>query len=96
MVLPTGIQTFQDVDNAMHAYNRVTGKPLDLLGSEPDFYTLSNSQKDRKIAFINLGMAATGLVAYKLAKRSKLTTPNFIKGPRRIGRCNLSSEVGFS
>ena len=36
------VQTFRDVDNAMLEYYRVTGKPLDPLGSEPflsDFYT---------------------------------------------------------
>ena len=35
-----------------------------------DFYTPSNDQKDREIAFIVLGVAATGLEAYKISKKS--------------------------
>ena len=65
------VQTFRDVDAAMHECNRVTGKPLDPLGSQPllpDFYTPSNSQKYYEIAFIILGMAAMGPVTHKLAK----------------------------
>ena len=64
-------QTFRDVDEAMREYPRVTGTNLDPLGPEPklsDFYVPSNGQRDREIAFVVLGMAATGLVAYKLAK----------------------------
>ena len=48
---------------------RVTGHKLDSLGSEPqlsDFYTPSGGQKNREIAFVVAGIAATGLVAYKL------------------------------
>ena len=55
----------------MQEYNPVTGKPLDPLASEPllsDFYTPSDSHKDCEITFIILGMAVTGLVAYKLTK----------------------------
>ena len=65
------IQTFRDVNDAMREYSRVTGTKLDPLGPEPklsDFYVPSSSQRDREIAFVVLGMAATGLVAYKLAK----------------------------
>ena len=65
------IQTFRDVDAAMRKYATATGKTLDPLGAEPqlsDYYTPSESQKDREIAFIVLGMAATGVIAYKLAK----------------------------
>ena len=64
------VQTFRDVDAAIREYAHVTGKTLDPLGPEPqlsDFYTPSSDQKDREIAFVVLGMAATGLVAYKLA-----------------------------
>ena len=60
------VQTFRDADAAMRLYVQVTGKTLDPLGHEPllsDFYTPSVDQKD-----LILGMAATGLVAYKLAK----------------------------
>ncbi|MEW8067760.1 MAG: hypothetical protein AB2804_14140 [Candidatus Thiodiazotropha endolucinida] len=65
------VQTFRDVDDAMREYSRVTGTKLDPLGPEPklsDFYVPSSGQRDREIAFVVLGMAATGLVAYKLAK----------------------------
>ena len=63
------VQTFRDVDQAMREYAQVTGQPLDPLGPEPqlsDFYTPSDDQKDREIVFVILGMAATGLVTYKL------------------------------
>ena len=65
------VQTFRDVDHAIREYSRVTGTKLDPLGPEPklsDFYVPSGGQRDREIAFVVLGMAATGLVAYKLAK----------------------------
>ena len=65
------VKTFQDVDAAMQEYAQVTGHTLNPLGPEPqlaDFYSLSDGQKDREIAFFVLGMAATGLVAYQLAK----------------------------
>lgn len=68
------VQTFRDVDAAIREYSQFAGnssKTLDPLGPEPqlsDFYMLSDDQKDREIAFVILGMAATGLVAYKLAK----------------------------
>ena len=65
------VQTFQDVDVAMRQYHLVTGNTLDPMGPEPqlsDFYVPSDDQKSREIAFIVIGMAATGLVAYKLAK----------------------------
>ena len=65
------VQTFRDADPAIRLYVQVTGKTLDPLGSEPqlsDFYTPSVDQKDPEITFLILGMAATGLVAYKLAK----------------------------
>ena len=65
------IQTFWDVDAVMREYAMATGKTLDPLGAEPklsDYYTPSESQKDHEIAFIVLGMAATGYAAYKLAE----------------------------
>ena len=67
------VQTFRDVDAAMREYALVTGgqNNLDPLGPEPqlgDFYTPSGDQKNRELAFVVVGMAATGLVAYKLAK----------------------------
>jgi len=65
------VQTFRDVDAAIHEYSQVTGHSLDPLGPKPllgDYYHPSSSQKDREIAFIMLGMATTALVAYKLAK----------------------------
>ena len=65
------VKTFRDVDAAMQEYAQVTGHNLDPMGPEPqlaDFYSPSDGQKDREIAFVVLGMAATGLVAYHLAK----------------------------
>lgn len=65
------VQTFRDVDAAMREYSQVTGHHIDPLGPEPqlsDFYQPSGDQKDRELAFVVLGMAATGLVAYRLAK----------------------------
>ena len=65
------VRTFQDIDTAIREYAQVTGKQLDPLGQEPtfaDFYTPSDDQKDREIAFVILGMATTGLVAYQLTK----------------------------
>ena len=65
------VQTFRDADAAIRLYAQVTGKTLNPLGPEPqlsDFYTPSVDQKDREITFLILGMAAAGLVAYKLAK----------------------------
>ena len=65
------VQTFQDVDAAMREYSLVTGNQLDPLGQEPqlsDYYAPSSDQKNREIAFVVVGLAATGLVAYKLAK----------------------------
>ena len=65
------VKTFRDVDDAMQEYAQVIGQNLDPLGPEPqlaDFCHPSDGEKDRKIAFVILGMAATGLVAYRLAK----------------------------
>ena len=65
------VKTFRDIDAAMQEYAQVTGHNLDPLGPEPqlaDFYHPSDGQKDRGIAFVILGMAATSLVAYRLAK----------------------------
>ena len=73
------VQTFHDVDMAIREYARVTGHNLDSLGSEPqitDFYTPSGDQKNREIAFVVVGLAATGLAAYKLAKWSELNAPD--------------------
>ena len=63
------VQTFRDVDMAIREYARVTGHKLES-PSEPqlsDFYTPSGGLKKREIVFVVAGMAATGLVAYKLA-----------------------------
>ena len=65
------VKTFQDVDAAMQEYAQVTGHNLDPLGPEPqlaDFYSPRDGQKDREIAFVVLGMAVSGIVAYQLAK----------------------------
>lgn len=63
------VQTFDDVDQAMKEYYYITGKDLQALPPRPvlsDFYTPSEEQKDREIAFIVLGMTATGFIAWKL------------------------------
>ena len=65
------VQTFRDVHAAMREYAMVTSKTPDPMGAEPqlsDFYTLLELEKDCEIAFIVLGMAATIVIAYKLAK----------------------------
>ena len=65
------VQTFRNVDDAMREYSRVTKKKMTPLGPEPklsDLYVPSSGQRDREIAFVVLGMAATGIIAYKLAK----------------------------
>ena len=65
------VQTFRDVDAAMREYAQVTGHNLGPMAPESqlsDIYHPSDGQKDRDIAFVILGMAATGLVAYRLAK----------------------------
>lgn len=64
------VQTFQDVDAAIREYAQVfPSTKLDPLPPEPrlsDYYVPSEDQKDREIAFVVLGMATTGLVAYQL------------------------------
>ena len=52
----------------MKQYYYITGKSLDSLPPEPklrDFYKPSSDQQNREITFVVLGMAVTGLVAYK-------------------------------
>lgn len=63
------VHSFQDVDQAMREYSLISGKRVEPLEPEPrlsDFYVPSEPQKDREITFIVLGLAATGIVAYKL------------------------------
>ena len=62
-------QTFDDVDQAMKQYYYITGKQLDSLPPEPklsDYYAPSADQQNRELLFIVAGMAATGVLAYKL------------------------------
>lgn len=62
-------RTYQDVDEAMREYNMVTEKQLTSLPPEPkleDYYTPSEGQKTRELVFVAAGMAATGIIAYKL------------------------------
>ena len=64
------VQTFWDVDDNARilAGHRKKNDPL---GPEPkfsDFYVPSSGQRDREIAFVVFVMAATGIIAYKLAK----------------------------
>jgi hypothetical protein len=63
------VQTFDDVDQAMKQYYYITGGQLTDLPPEPtlsDFYTPSEDQKNREIAFVIGGMALTGFLAWKL------------------------------
>ena len=62
------LQTFDDSSAAMHEYTRLTLAPLGPRPQLSDFYTPSSDQKDCEIAFVVLGMAVTGLVAYKIAR----------------------------
>ena len=66
------VKMFRDVDAAVQEYAQVTGHNLDPLGPKPqlaNFYHPSDGQKGREIAFVILGMAATGFVAYQLVKK---------------------------
>ena len=65
------IQTFRDVDDTMREYSGVTGKKLTTWDLSPNCHISpcrAVAKKDREIAFVVLGMAATGKIAYKLAK----------------------------
>jgi hypothetical protein len=67
-------KTFDDVDEAIREYNAVTApvtsaQRLQSFQREPtlsDYYTPSQSQKDREIVFIVGGMVVVGIVAYRL------------------------------
>jgi len=64
-------KNFRDADEALDEYARATRKTL-APGPYPqlsDYYTPSDAQKDREIAFVVLGMTAVGFVAYKLHRR---------------------------
>ncbi|CAC5423392.1 unnamed protein product [Mytilus coruscus] len=57
--------TFEDVDQAMKQYYYITSKQLTPLSPKPklsDFYTPSEDQKNREIAFVVGGMVLTGFV----------------------------------
>ncbi|MCG7891853.1 MAG: hypothetical protein N0C80_16555 [Candidatus Thiodiazotropha endolucinida] len=63
------VQKFDDVDEAMKQYYYITGEDLQALPPDPtlnDYYTPSEDQKNREIAFVVGGMALTGFVAWKL------------------------------
>jgi len=69
------LSTFRDVDSAMREYAHVFGQDKAAAAAadlrEPvlsDFYSPSDDQKNRELAFVTLGVAATGLLAYQLAK----------------------------
>lgn len=66
------IQSFHDVNVAIREYAKEFPNNKNItLAPEPklsDFYTPSDAQKDIEITFIILGMAATGLVGYYIAK----------------------------
>ncbi|CAC5416058.1 unnamed protein product [Mytilus coruscus] len=61
--------TFEDVDQAMKQYYYITSKQFTPLSPKPklsDFYTPSEDQKNREIAFVVGGMVLTGFVVWKL------------------------------
>ena len=63
------VQTFDNVDQAMKQYYYIIDKDLSGLPPKPtlsNFYTPSEDQKNREIAFVVGGMALTGFVAWKL------------------------------
>ena len=58
---------FTELNNAMREYHEVFGHKLPLLPQEPilsDFYTPSNEQHDRELAFVALSMIGVGGVLY--------------------------------
>ena len=62
-------QKFNELNDAMKEYSVVFGKQLPPLPSQPelhDFYTPSNEQHERELAFITLGMVAIGGTLYYL------------------------------
>ena len=64
-------QTFEDVDQAIKQYYYFTHKQLPPLPPKPklsDFYTPSEDQKNREIAFVVGGMALTGFIVWKLSE----------------------------
>lgn len=55
----------------MREYASIIGKTLDPMTPEPqlsDFYTSSDDQNDREMAFVVQGMGATDVVAFILTK----------------------------
>lgn len=62
-------QTFDDADTAMKNYYYITGNQLPDLPPEPtlsNFYTPSEDQKNREIAFIVVGMIVTSFIAFRM------------------------------
>ena len=62
-------QAFDNVDQAMKEYYYATNKKD--LKDEPvlgDFYTPSEDQKNREIAFVVVGIALTGFIAWKFSE----------------------------
>ena len=60
---------FSELDDAMREYHRLFGNRLEPLPPEPvlsDFYTPSDDQHYRELAFITLGMTGIGGVLYYL------------------------------
>ena len=58
---------FTELNDAMREYHEVFGHELPLLPQEPvlsNYYTLSNEQHDRELAFITLSMVGIGGVLY--------------------------------
>ena len=63
-------RTFRNVDEAIRQYNLVSG-PLEPIEPEPrlsDFYLPSPEQRDRETTFVVMGLGATAVAAYLIAK----------------------------
>ena len=64
-------QKFSELDDAMREYIRVFKTQLPSLPPRPvlsDYYTPSDEQHDRELAFITIGMISIGVVLYYLEK----------------------------
>ena len=64
------VRIFRDVDEAIRQYNLISG-PLEPIEPKPklsDFYLPSPEQRDRETTFVVMGLGATAVAAYLLAK----------------------------
>ena len=65
---------FNKLNNAMREYHEVFGESLETLPDKPvlsDFYTPSDDQHYRELAFVTLSMGIIGVSLYYIEKRKK-------------------------